>query len=367
MNEIEKECIELAGVAFNVASPAQVGEILFDRLHIDAKAKKTRTGQYSTTEEVLEKLAGRHPIVVKILEFRKLKKLLSTYVDALPELINPQTGKIHTTFNQTVTATGRLSSTNPNLQNIPIRNDDGREIRKAFIPDDGHVFFSADYSQIELRIVANVSGDEAMVEAFLDGEDIHRATAAKIFHENISDVTADQRRKAKTANFGMIYGISAFGLSERLQIPRSEAKSIIEGYFHTFPGVKTFMEESIEKSRQQGYVTTLFGRRRMLPDINSRNAIVRGYAERNAINAPIQGTAADIIKIAMVRIFRRFREEGIASKMILQVHDELNFDVLPEELARVSQIVKEEMENAYRGRVPLVADCGTGSNWLEAH
>lgn len=367
MNEIEKECIELAGVAFNVASPAQVGEILFDRLHIDAKAKKTRTGQYSTTEEVLEKLAGRHPIVVKILEFRKLKKLLSTYVDALPELINPQTGKIHTTFNQTVTATGRLSSTNPNLQNIPIRNDDGREIRKAFIPDDGHVFFSADYSQIELRIVANVSGDEAMVEAFLDGEDIHRATAAKIFHENISDVTADQRRKAKTANFGMIYGISAFGLSERLQIPRSEAKSIIEGYFHTFPGVKTFMEESIEKSRQQGYVTTLFGRRRMLPDINSRNAIVRGYAERNAINAPIQGTAADIIKIAMVRIFRRFREEGIASKMILQVHDELNFDVLPEELARVSQIVKEEMENAYRGRVPLVADCGTGGNWLEAH
>ena len=256
---------------------------------------------------------------------------------------------------------------NPNLQNIPIRNDDGREIRKAFIPDDGHVFFSADYSQIELRIVANVSGDEAMVEAFLDGEDIHRATAAKIFHENISDVTADQRRKAKTANFGMIYGISAFGLSERLQIPRSEAKSIIEGYFHTFPGVKTFMEESIEKSRQQGYVTTLFGRRRMLPDINSRNAIVRGYAERNAINAPIQGTAADIIKIAMVRIFRRFREEGIASKMILQVHDELNFDVLPEELARVSQIVKEEMENAYRGRVPLVADCGTGGNWLEAH
>lgn len=367
MNEIEKECIELAGVAFNVASPAQVGEILFDRLYIDAKAKKTRTGQYSTTEEVLEKLTGRHPIVVKILEFRKLKKLLSTYVDALPELINPQTGKIHTTFNQTVTATGRLSSTNPNLQNIPIRNDDGREIRKAFIPDDGHVFFSADYSQIELRIVANVSGDEAMVEAFLDGEDIHRATAAKIFHENISDVTADQRRKAKTANFGMIYGISAFGLSERLQIPRSEAKSIIEGYFHTFPGVKAFMEESIEKSRQQGYVTTLFGRRRMLPDINSRNAIVRGYAERNAINAPIQGTAADIIKIAMVRIFRRFREEGIASKMILQVHDELNFDVLPEELARVSQIVKEEMENAYRGRVPLVADCGTGGNWLEAH
>lgn len=367
MNAIESECMELAGVKFNVSSPAQVGEVLFDRLKIDEKAKRTSRGQYSTTEEILEKLSNRHPVVGKILEFRKLKKLLSTYVDALPELINPETGKIHTTFNQTVTATGRLSSTNPNLQNIPIRNDDGREIRKAFIPADGNVFFSADYSQIELRIVANISHDEAMVEAFLEGEDIHRATAAKIFHEKIEDVTDDQRRKAKTANFGMIYGISAFGLSERLQIPRSEAKSIIDGYFRTFPGVKQFMDDSIEKTRTTGYVTTLFGRRRIIPDINSNNAIVRGYAERNAINAPIQGTAADIIKIAMVRLFRRFREEGLRSKMILQVHDELNFDVVPEELERVSRIVKEEMEGAYKATVPLVATCGVGANWLEAH
>lgn len=365
--EIERECVELAGVSFNVASPAQVGEVLFDRLKIDDKAKKTRSGQYSTTEEVLEKLSGRHPIVGKVLEFRKVKKLLSTYVDALPELINKETGKIHTTFNQTVTATGRLSSTGPNLQNIPIRNEEGREIRKAFIPDDGHVFFSADYSQIELRIVANISKDEAMTEAFLAGEDIHRATAAKIFHEPLENVTADQRRKAKTANFGMIYGISTFGLSARLQIPRGEAKEIIDGYFRTFPGVRRFMDESIEQTRRRGYVTTLFGRRRLLPDINSRNAVVRGYAERNAINAPIQGTAADIIKIAMIRVFRRFKEEGIRSKMILQVHDELNFDVLPEELPAVTRIVKEEMEGAYSAAVPLVADFGSGANWLEAH
>ena len=365
--DIERACIDLAGIQFNVGSPAQVGEVLFDKLKIDEKAKKTKTGQYSTTEEVLEKLSGRHPIVGKVLEFRKIKKLLSTYVNALPELINPQTGKIHTTYNQTVTATGRLSSTNPNLQNIPIRNDDGREIRKAFIPDDGHSFFSADYSQIELRIVANISKDEALVEAFLAGEDIHRATAAKIFHERTEDVPDDQRRKAKTANFGMIYGISAFGLSERLQIPRSEAKQLIEGYFKTFPGVRRFMDQSIEMAKEKGFVTTLFGRRRMLPDITSRNAVVRGYAERNAINAPIQGTAADIIKIAMNRIYRRFDREGIRSKMLLQVHDELNFDVVPGEEDSVSRIVKEEMEAAFSGTVPLVADCGSGANWLEAH
>lgn len=367
MEAIEKECRELAGVDFNVSSPMQVGEVLFEHLKLDPKAKKTGRGQYSTTEEILEKLRSRHPVVGKILEVRKLKKLLSTYVNALPELINPETGKIHTTFNQTVTATGRLSSTAPNLQNIPIRNDDGREIRKAFIPDEGHVFFSADYSQIELRIVANISQDPAMVEAFLEGQDIHKATAAKIFHENIEDVTPDQRRKAKTANFGMIYGISTFGLSERLQIPRSEAKEIIEGYFRTFPGVRRFMDDSIARTRELGYVTTLFGRHRLLPDINSRNAVVRGYAERNAINAPIQGTAADIIKIAMVRISRRFKAEGIRSKMIIQVHDELNFDVLPEELELVTRVVKEEMENAYKGTVPLVADYGSGANWLEAH
>lgn len=365
--DIERTCIDLAGIQFNVGSPAQVGEVLFDKLKIDEKAKKTKTGQYSTTEEVLEKLSGKHPIVGKILEFRKIKKLLSTYVNALPELINPHTGKIHTTYNQTVTATGRLSSTNPNLQNIPIRNDDGREIRKAFIPDDGHSFFSADYSQIELRIVANISKDEALVEAFLAGEDIHRATAAKIFHERTEDVIDDQRRKAKTANFGMIYGISAFGLSERLQIPRSEAKQLIEGYFETFPGVRRFMDQSIEMAKEKGFVTTLFGRRRMLPDITSRNAVVRGYAERNAINAPIQGTAADIIKIAMNRIYRRFDREGIRSKMLLQVHDELNFDVVPGEENSVSHIVKEEMEAAFSGTVPLVADCGSGANWLEAH
>ncbi len=367
MEAIEKECHELAGMEFNVASPAQVGEVLFDRLKIDPKAKKTGRGQYSTTEEVLEKLSQKHPLVGKVLEYRKLRKLLSTYVDALPALINPSTGRIHTTFNQTVTATGRLSSTNPNLQNIPIRNDEGREIRKAFIPSEGNVFFSADYSQIELRIVAGISGDATMVEAFREGEDIHRATAAKIFHEDLADVTDDQRRKAKTANFGMVYGISAFGLSERLQIPRSEAKEIIENYFATFPGVKKYMDDSIAKTRETGYVTTLFGRRRLLPDINSRNAVVRGYAERNAINAPIQGTAADIIKIAMVRVHRRFEEEKLQSKMIIQVHDELDFDVVPSELAAVSRIVKEEMEGAYRSVVPLVADCGSGANWLEAH
>lgn len=368
LQAIERECIALAGRQFNVSSPAQVGEVLFDDLKLDAKTKKTKTGQYSTTEEVLEHLVARHPIVPKILEFRKLKKLLSTYVNALPELINPRTGKIHTTFKQTVTATGRLSSTNPNLQNIPVRNDEGREIRKAFIPDDGNVFFSADYSQIELRIVADISKDKTMTEAFLAGEDIHRATAAKIYHKDIADVTADERRKAKTANFGMVYGISAFGLSERLQIPRGEAKELIENYFATFPGVRKFMDESIAHAREKGYVTTLFGRRRMLPDINSRNATIRGYAERNAINAPIQGTAADIIKIAMIRIHRRFNSEGLRSAMILQVHDELNFNVVPDELPRVREIVTQEMQQAYTsGSVPMVADCGEGANWLEAH
>lgn len=364
---IEDECHQMAGRQFNVSSPAQVGEVLFGDLHLDTKVKRTKTGQYSTTEEILEKMRHKHIIVGKILEFRKVKKLLSTYVNALPALINPQTGKIHTTFNQTVTATGRLSSTNPNLQNIPIRNDDGKEIRKAFIPDEGHLFFSADYSQIELRIVANISNDKAMVEAFLAGEDIHRATAAKIFHKTIADVTEDERRKAKTANFGMVYGISAFGMAERLQISRSEAKEIIDGYFATFPGVKTFMEASVEEAKKKGFVTTLFGRRRMLADINSRNAVVRGYAERNAINAPIQGTAADIIKIAMISVWRRMKNEGLMSKMILQVHDELNFDVIPSELPIVERIVKEEMENAYSGIVPLVASCGVGANWLEAH
>lgn len=367
LDNIERECLELAGREFNVSSPAQVGEVLFDHLKIDAKAKKTARGQYSTTEEILEKLRDRHPVVGKILEYRKIKKLLSTYVNALPDLINPKTGRIHTTYNQTVTATGRLSSTNPNLQNIPIRNEEGREIRKAFIPADGNVFFSADYSQIELRLVANMSEDESMVEAFLAGNDIHRATAAKIFHEKLEDVTEDQRRKAKTANFGMIYGISAFGLSERLKISRAEAKSIIEGYFAMFPGVRKYMDECVEKTKSTGYVTTLFGRRRLLPDINSRNAVVRGYAERNAINAPIQGTAADVIKIAMINIYKKFKEEGIRSKMILQVHDELNFDVLPEELEKVETIVKSEMESAAKFRVPLVADCGKGDNWLEAH
>ena len=367
LDNIERECLELAGKDFNVSSPAQVGEVLFDHLKIDAKAKKTARGQYSTTEEILEKLRDRHPLVGKILEYRKIKKLLSTYVNALPDLINPKTGRIHTTYNQTVTATGRLSSTNPNLQNIPIRNEEGREIRKAFIPADGNVFFSADYSQIELRLVANMSEDESMVEAFLAGNDIHRATAAKIFHEKLEDVTEDQRRKAKTANFGMIYGISAFGLSERLKISRAEAKSIIEGYFAMFPGVRKYMDECVEKTKSTGYVTTLFGRRRLLPDINSRNAVVRGYAERNAINAPIQGTAADVIKIAMINIYKKFKEEGIRSKMILQVHDELNFDVLPEELEKVETIVKSEMESAAKFRVPLVADCGKGDNWLEAH
>ena len=364
---IEQEIYELAGTSFNISSARQVGEILFERLKIDEKARKTKTGQYSTTEEVLEKLRYRHPIVDKILTYRGLRKLLSTYIDALPELINPATGKIHTSFNQTVTATGRLSSSNPNLQNIPIRDEEGREIRRAFIPEEGSLFFSADYSQIELRIMAHLSGDPAMIEAFVSGLDIHAATASKIYKVGIDEVTKEMRRKAKTANFGIIYGISTFGLAERLNIPRSEAKQLIDGYFETFPRVKQYMEQSIEVAREKGYVETLNGRKRMLPDIHSHNSVVRGYAERNAINAPIQGSAADIIKIAMVRIFDRFEREGLQAKMILQVHDELNFTVPLPEIDTVSRIVKEEMEHAATLRVPLVADTGTGSNWLEAH
>ncbi len=367
MNRTEAECIELAGEKFNVSSPAQVGEILFGKLQLDPKAKKTKKGQYSTTEEVLVKLKDKHPLVGKILEMRGVRKLLTTYVNALPELINPKTGRIHTTYNQTVTATGRLSSTNPNMQNIPVRNEEGREIRKAFIPANGNVFFSADYSQIELRLVADFSQDKTMVDAFVHGEDIHAITASKIYHEPLESVTTDQRRKAKTANFGILYGISAFGLSERLEIPRSEAKMLIEGYFATFPQVREYIDASIAEAHEKGYVTTKFGRRRMLPDINSRNAVVRGFSERNAVNAPIQGTAADIIKIAMVRIFRRFKEEGLKSKMIMQVHDELNFDVVPSELSKVSEIVKTEMENAYNGAVPLTASTGAAENWLLAH
>ncbi len=364
---LESEIFQMAGLQFNINSAKQVGEILFDRMKIIDKAKKTKTGQYITNEEVLESLRSKHPIVEKLLEYRGLKKLLSTYVDALPELINPKTGKIHTTFNQTVASTGRLSSTNPNLQNIPIRDEEGKEIRRSFIPDENCLFFSADYSQIELRIMAHLSQDKNMVEAFSCGQDIHAATAAKIYKIPIEEVTKDMRRKAKTANFGIIYGISVFGLAERLNIPRSEAKELIDGYFETYPDVKKYMDESIEKARTNGFVETIFHRKRFLADINSRNAVVRGYAERNAINAPIQGSAADIIKLAMVNIHDRFYKENIRSKMILQVHDELNFNVLKEELDAVKQIVIEEMERAASLSVPLIADCGVGKNWLESH
>ena len=367
MNRLEVECHQLAGVPFNTASPAQVGEVLFDHLKIDPKAKKTKTGQYSTTEDVLLKLRHRHPLIDKILELRGIRKLLSTYVNALPALINPTTGRIHTTYNQTVTATGRLSSTNPNLQNIPVRSDDGKEIRRAFIPADGNVFFSADYSQIELRLVADLSQDKTMLDAFAHDHDIHAITAARIYHKPLEQVTSDERRKAKTANFGILYGISAFGLAQRLNIPREEAKMLIDGYYTTFPQVRDYIDRSIAQAREKGYVTTLYGRRRMLPDINSRNAVVRGFSERNAINAPIQGTAADVIKLAMVRIYKRFKDEGIRSKMILQVHDELNFDVIPEELDRVQHIVIEEMEGVYKGKVKLTASHGTATNWLDAH
>ena len=367
MNEIEQRIYELAGQQFNIASPKQVGEILFDKLKIVEKAKKTKTGQYVTSEEVLQQLKNKHEIVADILEHRGLKKLIGTYIDALPKLINPRTGHIHTSFNQTITATGRLSSSDPNLQNIPIRGEDGKEIRKAFIPEPGQLFFSADYSQIGLRVMAHLSNDENMIRVFQEGKDLHAATAANIYKKPIEEVTRDERTKSKRANFGIIYGITVFGLSERLDIPRDEAKMLIDGYFETFPQVYDYMEQSKEVARKQGYVTTLFGRRRYLPDINSANATVRGFAERNAINAPIQGTAADIIKVAMIHIFQRFKIENIKSKMILQVHDELNFSVLPEEKEKVEQIVLEEMQNAFQMKVPLVADSGFGDNWLEAH
>ena len=365
---LEQEIHQLAGQEFNINSNRQVGEVLFDKLQLDTKAKKTKTGLYSTSEEVLEKLRAKHPIVEKLLDYRGLKKLLSTYLDALPALIHPETGKIHTSFNQAVTATGRLSSTNPNLQNIPVRDELGREIRKAFIADsDDCLFFSADYSQIELRIMAHLSQDPHMVQAFCEGADIHASTAAKIYNVPLDEVTPDMRRKAKTANFGIIYGISIFGLAERLSIPRTEAKELIEGYFQTYPNVRAYMDESIRVAKEKGYVETIFKRKRFLPDINSHNAMVRGYAERNAINAPIQGSAADIIKLAMIRIHQRFEEEGLKSRMILQVHDELNFNVYREEFDRVKAIVLDSMEHVIPLRVPLIADCGEGQNWLEAH
>ena len=365
---LEKEIHELAGLEFNINSPKQIGEVLFDRMKLDEKAKKTKTGGYSTSEEVLEKLRSKHPIIGKILEYRGLKKLLSTYIDALPELINKETGKIHTSFNQAVTATGRLSSTNPNLQNIPVRDEMGREIRRAFTADnDDCIFFSADYSQIELRIMAHLSNDAHMVEAFVSGEDIHAATAAKIYNVPINEVTSDMRRKAKTANFGIIYGISVFGLAERLNIPRAESKELIDGYFNTYPEIRKYMDESIRVAKEHGYVETIFKRKRFLPDINSGNAVVRGYAERNAINAPIQGSAADIIKLAMIKIHQRFEEEGLKSRMILQVHDELNFNVYKDEYEKVKEIVLDSMENVIKLRVPLIADYGEGKSWLEAH
>ena len=367
MKQYEQEIYKEAGEEFNISSPKQVGDILFGKLQIMDKPKKTKTGQYVTSEEVLQSLENKSPIVRNILNYRGMKKLLSTYIDALPKLINPRTGHIHTSFNQALTATGRLSSSDPNLQNIPVRTDDGKEIRKCFIPEDGCLFFSADYSQIELRIMAHLSEDENMMEAFREGHDIHRATAAKIWHVDIDKVTDAQRKKAKQANFGIIYGITTYGLAQRMDIPNGEAKELIEGYFRTFPKVQAYMEHAKEVARAKGYAETLFHRRRYLADINSRNATVRGFAERNAINAPIQGTEADIIKVAMVRIWERFKKEGIRSKMILQVHDELNFSVFPEEREQVESIVIEEMQNAYPLNVPLIADAGWGKNWLEAH
>lgn len=365
--DMEHKIFQLAGGEFNISSPMQVGEVLFERLKIDSNAKRTKKGGYSTTEEILEKFRAANPIVDLILQYRALKKLLTTYIKALPAMVNPATGKIHTSFNQTVTATGRISSTNPNLQNIPIRSDDGREIRRAFVADPGDLLMSADYSQIELRLMAVMSGDKDMIDAFLSGEDFHRATAAKIYHEELKDVTDTQRRNAKTANFGIIYGISAFGLSERLGIPRSEAKELIEGYFRTYPGVREYMDRSVETAREQGYVTTVKGRKRLLPDINSRSAVVRGYAERNAINAPLQGSAADIIKLAMVEIDRHIADAGLESRMILQVHDELVFNVKPDELPELQKIVVMDMESAFSAVVPLTVSSGTGTNWLEAH
>jgi DNA polymerase-1 len=367
VGEKEHRIYELAGCQFNISSPRQVGEVLFDKLKIDEKMKRTKSGAYSTTEEILEKYRHSHEVVDLILQIRGLNKLLATYINALPELINHATGKIHTTYNQTVTATGRLSSANPNLQNIPVRTDIGREIRRAFIPDEGSILLAADYSQIELRLMADMSADPDMLAAFHSGEDIHRATAAKIYKVAVDDVTDAQRRNAKTANFGIIYGISAFGLSERLSIPRSEAKMLIDGYFESYPHIKDYIDRCVEKARNDGYVTTVMGRRRYLPDINSRNAGLRSFAERNAVNAPLQGSAADIIKLAMIRIYGKIKAEGLASRMIMQVHDELVFNVVPEELSRLQKIVVEEMEGAYSGKVKLEVSCGTGQNWLEAH
>ena len=367
MLQLEAKIYEQAGGPFNISSPKQVGDILFGKMKIVEKPKKTKTGQYVTSEEVLQQLRSKAPIIADILDYRGLKKLLSTYIDVLPKLINPRTGHIHTSFNQAITATGRLSSSDPNLQNIPVRGEDGKEIRKAFIPEPGCLFFSADYSQIELRVMAHLSGDENMLRVFREGKDLHAATAANIYKKSIEDVTRDERTKSKRANFGIIYGITIFGLAERLEISRDESRLLIDGFFKTFPQVRDYMEQAKQMARERGYAETLFHRRRYLPDINSHNATVRNFAERNAINAPIQGSAADIIKVAMIRIHQRFKEEGIRSKMILQVHDELNFSVYPEERERVERIVLEEMQNAYPLRVPLVADCGWGDNWLEAH
>lgn len=367
LEELEQRIYRQAGHSFNIASPKQVGDVLFDEMKLVEKPRKTKKGQFVTSEEVLQQLRGKAPIVADILDYRGLRKLLSTYIEALPKLVNPRTGHIHTSFNQTITATGRLSSSDPNLQNIPVRDDDGKEIRRCFIPEEGCLFFSADYSQIELRIMAHLSGDENMIASFNGGHDIHAATAARIWHKRIEEVTADERKKAKQANFGIIYGITTFGLAQRMNISNNEAKSLIDGYFATFPKVHEFMEKAKESARQRGYAETLYHRRRYLPDINSQNATVRGFAERNAINAPIQGSEADIIKVAMIRIHDRFRREGIRSKMILQVHDELNFSVLPEERELVERVVIEEMQGACRLSVPLIADAGWGSNWLEAH
>lgn len=367
LEELEQRIYQQAGHSFNIASPKQVGDVLFDEMKLVEKPRKTKKGQFVTSEEVLQQLRGKAPIVADILDYRGLRKLLSTYIEALPKLVNPRTGHIHTSFNQTITATGRLSSSDPNLQNIPVRDDDGKEIRRCFIPEEGCLFFSADYSQIELRIMAHLSGDENMIASFNGGHDIHAATAARIWHKQIEEVTADERKKAKQANFGIIYGITTFGLAQRMNISNNEAKSLIDGYFATFPKVQEFMERAKESAREKGYAETLYHRRRYLPDINSQNATVRGFAERNAINAPIQGSEADIIKVAMIRIHDRFRREGIRSKMILQVHDELNFSVLPEERELVERVVIEEMQGACRLSVPLIADAGWGHNWLEAH
>lgn len=364
---LQKEIWADAGIEFNIGSPFRVGEVLFDVLCLDPKAKKTKSGHYSTSEEVLEKIAHLHPIVDKILKYRQLRKLVNTYLNALPGTIDPRTGRIHTTYNQTVTATGRISSSEPNLQNIPVRQGDGRIIRRAFTASPGNLFLSADYSQIELRLAADFADDPVMLKAFRDGTDIHAVTAARIYHKELDDVTPDERRKAKTANFGILYGISAFGLANRLNIPRAEAKELIDNYFATFPTIRRYMTESIERAREQGYVTTIHNRRRMLPDIVSRNPVVRGYAERNAINAPIQGSAADIIKIAMVEIDREMRSRGLCSRMMMQVHDELNFDVVPDELPVMQELVERLMQQAYTGRVPLTAEAGVGSDWLAAH